>query len=549
MKLGTKLILAFLAVAAIALGVGVLGIVNIRRIAAADDRLYKNYTVGLSAVVDFGASVNRIRGNAMLSLSLADPRDIQAQRDKVAVRKAVLIKASELYAQAGDEDRALFGQFVAQREDYFKAVDQVFALVEAARRPEAVAFVLGPFTKTIDPLNITIDQISDLNVKSAQRAAAANTALASKVTLLTSLVVLAAILAAVFIGIVLSRSIVRQLGTEPGEIMRIAQKMALGEFDMDYSGVKTPVGAFAAIKMMNEKLVAIVEDIQRTADQVAIGSEQISSTAQQLSQGATEQAANAEEVSASLEQTSATIKQNTDNSVANEHLSRKAAADAAEGGTAVHGTVKAMKEIASSIRIIEEIARQTNLLALNAAIEAARAGEAGKGFAVVASEVRKLAERSQKASGEISVLSTSSVAMAEKAGLLLTAIVPNIQKSADLMQEIASASREQSIGTDQVNKAIGQLDMVIQRNASASEELAASSEQLSGQAIVLQRAVSFFKTGHEEVDARPGERRDLAPASRHRLIALSHSAAKKGSTQIKAIAASKIVEDNEFESF
>ena len=184
---------------------------------------------------------------------------------------------------------------------------------------------------------------------------------------------------------------------------------------------------------MVEKLREIVSDVKSGAANVSQGSQQIASTAQQMSQGSTEQAASAEEVSSAMEEMSATTKQNTDNAAATEQLSRKAAGDALEGGKAVEETVKAMKQIASSITIIEEIARQTNLLALNAAIEAARAGEAGKGFAVVASEVRKLAERSQKAAAEISVLSKDSVEVAEKAGELLKKAVPDIQRTFGLV--------------------------------------------------------------------------------------------------------------------
>jgi methyl-accepting chemotaxis protein len=264
---------------------------------------------------------------------------------------------------------------------------------------------------------------------------------------------------------------------------------------------------------MVEKLRGIVTNVKSGAANVSLGSQQISSTAQQMSQGATEQAASAEEVSASMEEMAATTKQNTDNAGATEQLSRKAADDALEGGRAVEDTVKAMKQIASSISIIEEIARQTNLLALNAAIEAARAGEAGKGFAVVASEVRKLAERSQKAAGEISVLSKDSVEVAEKAGELLKKVVPDIQRTFGLVQEIASASREQSVGSDQVTKAITQLDSVIQQNSAASEELAASAEELSGQAVGLQEAMSYFKLagGESTETANTAGRLELEP--------------------------------------
>ena len=194
-----------------------------------------------------------------------------------------------------------------------------------------------------------------------------------------------------------------------------------------------------------------------------------------------------------MEQMASNIKQNADNAQQTEKIALKAADDAKEGGHAVGETVSAMKEIASKISIIEEIARQTNLLALNAAIEAARAGEHGKGFAVVASEVRKLAERSQTAAGEINNLSASSVEVAERAGEMLEKIVPDIQKTAELVQEINAASNEQRAGANQINQAIQQLDQVIQQNAAASEEMASTSEELLSQAEQLQSTIGFFK--------------------------------------------------------
>jgi methyl-accepting chemotaxis protein len=194
-----------------------------------------------------------------------------------------------------------------------------------------------------------------------------------------------------------------------------------------------------------------------------------------------------------MEEMASSIKQNADNSGQTERIADKSAADATEGGKAVSETVSAMKEIAIKISIIEEISRQTNLLALNAAIEAARAGEHGKGFAVVASEVRKLAERSQAAAGEISTLSTRSVQVAEVAGEKLNKMVPDIQKTAELVQEISASCKEQDTGAEQINLAIQQLDSVIQQNASASEEMASTSEELSGQAELLKDTISFFR--------------------------------------------------------
>ncbi|NVN93522.1 MAG: methyl-accepting chemotaxis protein, partial [Desulfuromonadales bacterium] len=247
-----------------------------------------------------------------------------------------------------------------------------------------------------------------------------------------------------------------------------------------------------SLAVMVDKLKEVVTEVQSAADNVASGGQEMSATAQQMSQGATEQAASAEEVSSSMEQMASSIRQNTDNAMQTEKIAIKSAADAKEGGIAVNETVAAMKQIATKISIIEEIARQTNLLALNAAIEAARAGEHGKGFAVVASEVRKLAERSQSAAGEISQLSTSSVAIAEQAGNMLNMMLPDIQRTAELVQEISAASREQDTGASQINKAIQQLDQVIQQNASASEEMASTTEELSSQAEQLKSTIAFF---------------------------------------------------------
>ncbi len=255
----------------------------------------------------------------------------------------------------------------------------------------------------------------------------------------------------------------------------------------------------------------MAENVKTTADTVSSTSEEMSSSAEEMSQGANEQAAAAEEASSSMEQMGANIKQNADNALQTEKIALQAAHDAREGGSAVEKTVTAMRDIAGRISIIEEIARQTNLLALNAAIEAARAGEAGKGFAVVASEVRKLAERSQTAAGEINNLSASSVEIAEQAGELLKKIVPDIQKTAELVQEISAACNEQNSGADQINNAIQQLDQVIQQNASSSEEMSSSSENMASsaeemaasagemteQARRLQDTIGFFKTGDD----------------------------------------------------
>ncbi|XDD48670.1 methyl-accepting chemotaxis protein [Leptospira sp. WS92.C1] len=256
-------------------------------------------------------------------------------------------------------------------------------------------------------------------------------------------------------------------------------------------------GTFGKLKEFSnatmDKLNDIIGDIIIRSTSLVTSATEVSSTANSLSQGASEQAASVEETTSSLEEMTASIDQNAQNSRQTEQISSKSSKDAEEGGTSVIETVKAMKQIAEKISIIEDIAYQTNLLALNAAIEAARAGDHGKGFAVVASEVRKLAERSQKSANEISSLAGNSVAIAEKAGQLISQIVPSIRKTADLVQEITAASDEQAAGVSEINKAMGQLDQVSQQNASASEELAAISEEMNSQAEQLRESVLFFK--------------------------------------------------------
>jgi methyl-accepting chemotaxis protein len=254
-------------------------------------------------------------------------------------------------------------------------------------------------------------------------------------------------------------------------------------------------------------LTQTVSDIRTIAGEVASASQSISSASVQVSKGASAQAAAAEEASASMEEMVSNIKQNADNAGQTDKIANKSAKDAQESGKSVLEAVTAMKEIASKISIIEEIARQTNLLALNAAIEAARAGEHGKGFAVVAAEVRKLAERSQKAAGEINQLSSSTLNVSEKSGDMLAKLVPDIQRTAELVQEISAASREQDTGAEQINKALQQLEQVIQQNASAAEEMASTTEELTGQSEQLVSALSFFRTRDDN-----GGRRRRTPA-------------------------------------
>ena len=318
------------------------------------------------------------------------------------------------------------------------------------------------------------------------------------------------------------------------EITAAAEQIADGNLMVTLRQRSAEDKLMQALSTMLTKLKDVVANVQMATDQVATSSEDMGVKTEQISQGATEQAASAEEVSASMEQMNSNIMQNADNAQQTEKIALKAAEDAREGGKSVAETVEAMKDIATKISIIEEIARQTNMLALNAAIEAARAGEHGKGFAVVAAEVRKLAERSQTAAGEINRLSATSVQISEKAGEMLNRVVPAIQKTADLVQEITAASNEQKNGADQINKAIQQLDQVIQQNAAASEEMASTAEDLGGQSEQLRTAIAFFKTDSSGVRQ---ERRTVAAAQKKGLPGVVKQIPQKGPEKVAAAGA------------
>jgi methyl-accepting chemotaxis protein len=282
------------------------------------------------------------------------------------------------------------------------------------------------------------------------------------------------------------------------DITAAAEEVANGNLTVDLRERSAQDKLMQALQAMVSGLTRTVSDIRSIAGEVSAAAQSISTASIQVSKGASAQAAAAEEASSSMEEMVSNIKQNADNAQQTDKIANKSAKDAQESGKSVLEAVAAMKEIANKISIIEEIARQTNLLALNAAIEAARAGEHGKGFAVVAAEVRKLAERSQKAAAEINQLSATTLKVSEKSGEMLDKLVPDIQRTAELVQEISAASKEQDTGAEQINKALQQLEQVIQQNASASEEMASTTEELTGQSDQLVSALSFFHTGDED---------------------------------------------------
>jgi methyl-accepting chemotaxis protein len=381
-------------------------------------------------------------------------------------------------------------RLLAELLDLEKAYNEAFAAMVTAitARNDIIKNTLNKLGPEIakDVEDVKLSVMADQETLGPQLQAANTMAV-----IIVVIISLAAVILGILTALLITRAIGRQLGKDPDVIAGIAKEIAGGNLDLHFE--ENAIGVYGDMKNMATQLTGVVSEVLGGATNVASGSTELSASAENMSQGATEQAAAVEEVSASVEQMAGNIQQNTENSQTTADIANQSAIDATESGQAVSTAVVAMKDIAEKISIIEEIARQTNLLALNAAIEAARAGEHGKGFAVVAAEVRKLAERSGQAAGEISELSSTTVFVAEKAGDMLSKLVPNIQKTAALVQEITAASIEQNAGADQISRAITQLDAVIQQNASAAEQMASTSEELSGQSVQLEQTMSFFK--------------------------------------------------------
>jgi methyl-accepting chemotaxis protein len=493
-KIGTKLITSYVMIAVLCAVVGVIGMTQIKQIAKADTKLYEKMTVPLGYVTHLSTYFQLVRVSLRDFIYARDNEEKQKKLGQLYDYKAKFDKEMELYDKTiiSKEDEVLMDKAVKMFDYYLSFMPQAEKYVMSSELDSAVALLKSDaWYKAAVDIDDAMTELVAYNVDAAMQTSNDNKAAANSASLVMIIIGVIAIVLALFIGVTISRGITIPLAKG----VKLAETLAEGNLqatiDVDQ---KDEIGVLAiALQNMGSKLQEVCSVVAAGADNILSASIQISSSSQQMSQGSNEQASSTEEVSSAMEEMVANIQQNTENSQQAEKLAIIGAESVKRGSGATIKSVESMKQIADKVKIIGDIAFQTNILALNAAVEAARAGEHGRGFAVVASEVRKLAERSRIAADEIDVLTKNGVKEAEDAGLLLADIVPEIEKTARLVQEIAAASIEQRSGAEQINNAIQQLNVVVQQNAASSEELASSSEEMSGQAEQLSEAVAYFK--------------------------------------------------------
>ena len=512
-----RLLTGFLLVAILGALVAAIGIVNMAKMNQQAERLYNADLLGISASKE--ANINLIYiGRAMRGQLLARTPEERAKfatiadnaRKTMAERLAVarpMFRAEASKAMFRDLDKEL-GEFESARAQLNKLLQDDTAEGKAA----ALNFAFGSLAQNATIVDDKLTALADLKEKVSAASAAEAAQIYEQTRTLMIALVLCSLAAGAAIGLWITRGLTRQLGGEPSYAVDVAGAIAAGELSRAIelrSGDKDSL--LFAMEAMRTSLVNIVGQVRMGTDTIATASNQIAAGNLDLSSRTEEQASSLEETASSMEELTSTVKQNADNARQANQLAVSASEVAVKGGTVVAQVVDTMasinassKKIVDIIGVIDGIAFQTNILALNAAVEAARAGEQGRGFAVVASEVRNLAQRSAAAAKEIKTLINDSVEkvdaggrLVDQAGVTMADIVQSITRVTDIMSEIASASAEQTMGIEQINSAISQMDEVTQQNAALVEEAAAAAGSMQEQAAALSEVVSIFKVGQE----------------------------------------------------
>ncbi|MFL9869246.1 methyl-accepting chemotaxis protein [Paraburkholderia fungorum] len=521
MKLGAKLIGAFILVSVISAVVSVIGVRSMGQISANADTTYRQDLIGLNLIQQANADVLRAGTylrNAILASTVEKRNASVAQADKAMASAREHLNQAEPLVYS-DKGKATFADLDQGWHDFTQAFDEMKGRINAAGLQDQAGltnYLLGEYHEKGFKTLVLMGTLVDVKQHDAQTTAVVNDKVYDDGRNLMLVLVVLSVLIGLGIGVWMARTLTRQLGTEPATAVDLARSVAAGDLSVNIDLRPGDTNSLmASLKAMRDALSRVVAEVRENAEGVATASAQIAQGNLDLSSRTEEQAASLEETASSIEQLTAAVRHNTDNARQAATLAGAASGVAQKGGEVVGRVVQTMRDIATSstkmseiISVIEGIAFQTNILALNAAVEAARAGEEGRGFAVVAGEVRALAQRSASAAKEIKDLIADSVDrveagsnLVEQAGSTINEIVGSVKRVTDIVGEISSASQEQSTGIEQVNLAINQMDQVTQQNAALVEEASAAAQSMAQQAQGLRAAVAFFKVDNRQVAA------------------------------------------------